>query len=136
MNDRTKFEQTFIKEIVLMNMSEQYQDFVEFMKSKVIPKQNANPSHIRLDGREEPVGNRESFGYFKRYGCIWRLNKDTRYETLMLAHKTIENNENDDPFIVKPTREKKNISLKLREDLKEQLNNSDEYLYIYLESKI
>ncbi len=114
-----------------MNITE---DFLQFMKKEIIPAQNANPSHITLVG-QKLIRNPKSFGYFKRYGCIWTVNEDTYYETLMLAHKTIENNENDDPFIVKPTRENKNLSLKLREDLKDYLNNSYEYLYIYLEAK-
>ncbi len=110
------------------------QDFIQFMKNQVIPAKNAHPSHIRLDGQES-IGNGALFGYFNRYGCRWRVNKDTHYETLMLAHDTPIKDENDDPFVVKPTRQRTNLSLKLREDLKERLDNSDEYLYIYLEDK-
>jgi hypothetical protein len=66
------------------------------MEHDILPRQAANPSHIRLDGMLSG-GNREVAGQFVHGGKIWRIHADTRYEPLKLAYHALKTKASD-PF--------------------------------------
>jgi hypothetical protein len=53
-----------------------YDDFISFMQAEVLPRQAANPDHVRLDG-DTTGGNRESAGTFSHDGSDWVVHADT-----------------------------------------------------------
>ena len=64
-----------------------YPTFIDFMNQRVIPTQNANPSHHRLDGNTTgSQGNRKIFDCFQHQGKTWKVHSDTHYAPLMTAY--------------------------------------------------
>ena len=49
-----------------------YESFVDFVEFFVIPQRNANPTHIRFDGKIAG-GNRQVVGMFRHQGKTWKV---------------------------------------------------------------
>ena len=95
--------------------------------SLIIPAQNANPNHKRLDGRTSG-GNRNIFDCFQHYGRTWKMHSDTHCEPLMLAYNLAIND--GDPFIENTTKGG-NTLLVLQPEVKNRQSSGCKHLYIY-----
>ncbi len=103
-----------------------YDDFLSFMRAVVLPRQAANPDHIRLDGAKTG-GNLEVAGRFRHRGRIWVVHADTHYEPLLLAQRAAE--EGADPFVEEDTPRGRCLSLTAA--LRARQESPHKYLYIY-----
>eukprot|EP00456_Euglypha_rotunda_P091245 TRINITY_DN9587_c0_g1_i17.p3 TRINITY_DN9587_c0_g1~~TRINITY_DN9587_c0_g1_i17.p3 ORF type:complete len:110 (-),score=23.26 TRINITY_DN9587_c0_g1_i17:873-1202(-) len=99
--------------------------FVDFVDEFVKPLKEANPSSIRLDGRESG-GNRDVAGMFTHIGKQWVVHADSHFEPLMLAYDSMK--AGTDPFQEADT--PRGQCLILSDDLRQD-RNSPKYLYIY-----
>jgi hypothetical protein len=73
-----------------------YENFLALMEKEILPRQEKNPDHVRLDGRLSG-GNREVAGQFLHHGKTWKIHADTRYEPLKLAYLAMRD-QSSDPF--------------------------------------
>jgi hypothetical protein len=102
-----------------------YNSFLELMDKVILPRQAANPDHVRLDGKLGG-GNREEAGRFLHHGKLWKIHADTRYEPLKLAYHALKNN-SPDPFKESSTDEEGK-----RLDLKPTIQRAGaRHMYIY-----
>jgi hypothetical protein len=103
-----------------------YDDFLSFMRAEVLPRQAANPDHIRLDGATTG-GSRDVAGRFHHNGAVWVVHADTHYEPLMLACAAAE--DGVDPFVEEDTA--RGRCLALSPDLRARQRSPHKYLYLY-----
>ena len=103
-----------------------HNDFLSFMHAEVLPRQAANPDHIRLDGATSG-GNREIAGRFQHHGFDWIVHADTHYEPLTLAFTAAKNGA--DPFVEEDTANGR--CLVLKPELRAQQRSEHKHLYIY-----
>ena len=68
-----------------MLSTKEYESFILFMESLILPMMLENPTHKRLDGKESG-GNMKIIGKFRHLGLKWKVHKDTHYEPLLLAY--------------------------------------------------
>lgn len=103
-----------------------HDDFGSFMRAEVLPRQTANPEHIRLDGATTG-SSRDVVGRFRHNSLDWVVHADTHYEPLMIAYSAAENGE--DPFVEEDT--PKGRCLSLTPELRARQRSPHKYLYIY-----
>jgi hypothetical protein len=87
-----------------VNVIPVYKDFKEFYVEKVLPYKNANPMQIRLDGKNFGTSKKVA-AYFWYADKKWRVESDTYIDRLKLAYENFD--KNDEPFLVKHTRDNK-----------------------------
>jgi hypothetical protein len=101
------------------------------MEQVVLPRQAANPAHIRLDGQISG-GNREPAGFFWHQGKLWRVHADSHFAPLLLAYGALKETPTADPFIATATGTGKRHCLVLTSQLQQQLPKPRfKHLYIY-----
>lgn len=106
-----------------------YPNFIEFMKSVVLPRQAANPDHIRLDGARSG-GNFDEAGRFQHRGQTRGVAEDSHYEPLKIALEAAE--AGIDPFAEEPT--KTGTCLVLKPELTAKYDSPHKHIYIYSKS--
>jgi hypothetical protein len=100
-----------------------YKDFQTFYTEAVLPLKTANHAFIRLDGKLK--GNtRIVFGYFMYENKKWRVAADTHIQKLDLAFE--EFNKENDPFLIKATRDHQGEILTIKGD---PIRNTRFYVY-------
>jgi hypothetical protein len=103
-----------------------HDDFVSFMRAEVLPRREANPDHIRLDGASSG-GTRDVAGRFRHNGLAWVVHADTHYEPLLIALTAAEAGK--DPFVEEDT--ERGRCLSLTPELRTRQRSPHKYLYIY-----
>lgn len=103
-----------------------YDDFVSFMRMEILPRREANPTHLRLDGAITG-GNRDVVATFMHKGTEWVVHADTHYEPLLIAFNAAETGV--DPFVEEATEHGRCLTLSA--DLAEKHGSQYKYLYIY-----
>ena len=105
------------------NLIPEYQTLSEFYLQQVLPYKNANPTDIRLDGRMSGASRNVSayFWYLKKK---WKVDGDTDIDRLKLAFEKVGST--DEPFKIKPTRDKKGVCLVIKD---QPLRNKKFYVY-------
>ena len=111
-----------------------YECFIDFMEDMVIPVEENNPDHIRLDGKPKgSKGNASPLGAFKHWDRTWKVNKDTYYLPLRLAYNAAI--KGIDPFVEGVTNRGGNPKLELICEIskpqREQQQNDINYLNVY-----
>lgn len=86
-----------------------YENFLALVEKEILPRQEKNPDHVRLDGKLSG-GNREVIGQFLHHGKAWKIHADTHYEPLKLAYLAMRD-ESSDPFKESATDKGKRLDL-------------------------
>lgn len=108
-----------------------YGSFESFIEAVVLPKKDANPLHIRLDGNTSG-GNREIAGVFRHQNKVWKVHADTHYEPLLLAYNSVKKGETNNPFSEEVTKNGTGICLVLKDKTRCLLIKPRfKHLYIY-----
>jgi len=108
----------------------EFASFRRFCETVTLPKREANPTYLRLDGLTSG-GNRDVAGIFRHAGSRWKVHADTHFEPLMLAYEALRSGELTDPFVVGRTQTAGNRCLELTPELRERQAGRSKYLYIY-----
>jgi leucyl-tRNA synthetase len=101
-------------------------EFIKFMGNEILPRKEANPGDIRLDGALTG-GNLEKAGEFRHHGRTWIINADTHYEPLMIAYVAAKNG--TDPFVEEHT--PKRLALTLIPQLRDKYASPHKHFYAY-----
>jgi hypothetical protein len=100
-----------------------YDSFVDFMEREALPRQAANPDHVRLDGQLSG-GNPTEVCQFVHDGRLWRIHADTRYEPLKLAYHALK--AGSEPFREASTKTRKRLDLR---PIVQRLGSRHMYIY-------
>lgn len=103
-----------------------YDDFLSFVRAEVLPRQAANPDHVRLDGTNTG-GSRDVAGRFRHNDLAWVVHADTHYEPLLLAYAAAE--AGADPFVEEDTA--RGRCLALTPAVRALQQSPHKHLYIY-----
>lgn len=104
-----------------------FESYERFVEEVVLPRKQANPSHLRLDG-SPTGGNWAIAGIFRHDGRYWKVHEDSHYQPLMIAYEAAR--EGRDPFVHDTTR-KGAACLSLRPNLRSLQSTAYKHLYIY-----
>lgn len=108
-----------------------FDSFREFVEQRVLPAQQRNPHHVRLDGKTSG-GNREVFGVFRYRGKVWKVHSDTHYEPLLLAYEALASGNTQTPFDEVMTSRSSSACLDLIPSIRQRMVKPRfKYLYIY-----
>ena len=107
-----------------------YESFIDFVEFFVIPQRNANPTHIRFDGKIAG-GNRQVVGMFRHQGKTWKVHADSHYEPIVLAYEFIKTNKDEDPFLEKTTASGSGNCLELKSNIR-QLSTKPRFKHLYI----
>jgi hypothetical protein len=107
-----------------------HEDFFRLMEAEILPRRDANPTHVRLDG-EFTGGNCQVAGRSRHNGKVWKIHANTHYEPLLQAYNAEKTDATCDPFIETPT--KKGTCLVLNDNLRKLMSTSFRHMFIYEE---
>jgi hypothetical protein len=104
-----------------------YESFVKWVEEEVQPLQTAHPNWTRLDGWENGPSNVQIVAKFRYEGYVWGVHGDTRFAPVFGAYTGYRASEDDDPFIIRPTK----TGLGLNVKPKYRVHPRFSYFYVY-----
>jgi hypothetical protein len=110
-----------------------YLDFASLMDQFIPGVRDRAGGAPRLDGLERGETPYRPIARFDYGGRTWRLDGDTRFEPLDIAHRAVKEDPAAQPFLIRETKTQLKLVLRTELDLlrKDRGSRGASYLYIY-----